>query len=130
MSQHVGTGFSNAVTPSRLFAVGRAEAYAIECAESDSPFQRYITGVVHDSGVTHDTRYDAWEFGGFSWCHGAVQEKDWVPSEGSRTIAKLDRGERPPTGQSEEALWFRCRFRPDETSSATEVPLEGSERRV
>ena len=118
----VGTGFSDVVTPRRLLAVGRAVARAIECGESESTFQRHITG------VAHDTRYDVWECGARSWCQGAVQEIELVPSEGSRASTKLDPGGRPRTGQSEEALWFRCRFRSGGTASATRVPSEGSRK--
>ena len=38
-------------------------------------------------------------------------------------MLKLNRGERPPTGQSEEALWFRCRFRRLFQLPATKVPF-------
>ena len=38
-------------------------------------------------------------------------------------MLKLNRGERPPTGQSEEALRFRCWFRRQFQSSATKVPF-------
>ena len=98
-------------------------ARAIECGGSDSPFQRHITGVAHDSGVTHDTRFDAWECGGRSWCHGAVQEKALVPKTEVGAGPKLNRGERLPTGQLGEALWFRCRFRRHFQPSATKVPF-------
>ena len=111
------------MTPSRLFAVGRADAHVIECAEFDSPFQRYITDVAHDSSVTHDTRYAAWEFGGRSWCQGAVQEIVLLPKTEVGAKAKLRRRERPSTGQSEEALWFRCRFRRQFQPSAMKVPF-------
>ena len=40
--------------------------------------------------------------------------------------AKLNRGERPSTGQLGEALWFRCWFRHRFQSSATEVPFSES----
>ena len=51
-----------------------------------------LTGVVHVSGVTRDTRYDGRECRGRPWCHGAVQEMEVVPSEGSRAAGKLYRG--------------------------------------
>ena len=52
---------------------GRAKTLAIECEETENLFQRAITG------VTHDPRYDVWEFKGRSWCQGAVQEIELVP---------------------------------------------------
>ena len=70
-----------------------------------------------------DTRYDVWESGSCSWCQGAVQEIELVPKTEVGGMLKLNRGERPPTGQSEEALWFRCRFRRQFQSSATKVPF-------
>ena len=65
----------------------RGCAPAFECVEFDSPCQPHITGVAHDSGDTHDTRYDAWEFGGRSWCQGAVQEITLVPKTEGREMA-------------------------------------------
>ena len=100
--------------------------HAVECGESDRPFQLYITGVAHDSGVTHDTRYAAWEFGGRSWCQGAVQEIELVPKTEVGADPKLNRDERPPTGQLEEALWFRCRFRRRFQFAASKVPFSES----
>ena len=76
-----------------------------------------------DSGDTHDTRYDVWKSGGCSWCQGAVQEIESVPKTEVGEMAKLNRDERPPTGLSEEALWFRCWFRRQFQSSATKVPF-------
>ncbi len=82
-----------------------------------------LRGVVHDSGVTRDTRYDGWESEGLSWCHGAVQENGLVPKTEVGGMLKLIRGERPPTGLSEEALRFRCSFRRRFQSPATKVPF-------
>ena len=55
-------------------------------------------------GDTHDTRYDAWE-------------------NGNRAGPKLNRGERPLTGQSEESLRFHSTFRRQFRSSASKVPF-------
>ena len=41
--------------------------------------------------------------------------------ERSGVAPKLNRGERPPTGQSREALRFRIGFRPRRTADAREV---------
>ena len=38
-------------------------------------------------------------------------------------MLKLNRRERLPTGQSEEALWFRCWFRHQFRFPATKVPF-------
>ena len=80
-------------------------------------------GVTHNGGDTYDTRYDLWESGGCSWCQGAVQEIELVPKKEVGGMLKLNRHERPPTGQSEEALRFRCWFRRQFQSSATKVPF-------
>ena len=45
---------------------GQAENLAIECEETENLFQPHITGVAHDSGDTHDTRYGAGEIRGIS----------------------------------------------------------------
>ena len=42
---------------------------------------------------------------------------------GGEAKAKLSRRERPPTGQSEETLWFRCWFRRRFQLPASEVPF-------
>ena len=68
---------------------GQAENLAIECEETENLFQPDVTG------VTHDTRYDAWEFGGCSGCQGAVQEIELVPKTEVGADPKLKRGERP-----------------------------------
>ena len=96
---------------------GRAKTLAIECEETENLFQRDITG------VTHDPRYGAWEFKRRSWCQGAVQEIELVPKTEVGADLKLNRGERPPTGQSGEALWFRCRFRRRFQFAASKVPF-------
>ena len=120
----VGTGLSiAATTPRRLLAVDRAEARSIECGEAEDPLQRHITCVTHDGGDTYDTRYDAWESGGCSWCQGAVQEIELVPKTEVEAEAQPNRGERPPTGQSEEALRFHSRFQRRFQFAATKVPF-------
>ena len=64
------------------------------------------------TAVTRDTRYDVPRAEGRSGRQGTVQDKALVPKAETWAKAKLKRDERPPIGQSEEALLFRCRFRP------------------
>ncbi len=113
----VGIRVSIAVTTRHRHSALDTEACSTECGEAEDPFQRHITG------VTYDTRYDAWESGRRSWCQGAVQEIELVPKTEVGEILKLNRGDRPPTGQSEEALRFRCWFRRQFQSSVTKVPF-------
>ena len=54
---------------------------------------------------------------------GAVQEIELVPKTEVGVEAKLNRGERPPTGQLGEAIRFRCWFRREFQSSARKVPF-------
>ena len=70
-----------------------------------------------------DTRYDVWGFGRRAGCQGAVQEIELVPKTEVGGMLKLNRGERPSTGQLGEALWFRCSFRRQFQSPATKVPF-------
>ena len=96
------------------------ETLAIECEETGNLFQRDITG------GTHAPRYGVWEFKGHSWCQGAVQEIELVPKTEVGADPKLNRSERPPTGQSREAIRFRCWFRRRFQSTASKVPFSES----
>ena len=58
-----------------------------------------------------------------SWCQRAVQEIELVPKTEVGGMLKLNRWERLPTGQSEEALRFHSTFRRQFQSSATKVPF-------